>query len=56
MTVLVAGSTPPQKLNGSVIALIWSRNSSMKALASLREPNRSGKTGAYFRVLNQASE
>ena len=28
----------------------------MKALACWRDPNRSGKTGAYFKVLNHASE
>jgi len=28
----------------------------MNALAACREPNRSGKTGAYFIVLNHASE
>jgi len=41
---------------GGVVLVVRLENPSQKVRASARDPNRSGKAGTYFRVLNAASE
>lgn len=39
----------------AVLMIVEAKNSSAKARACWKEPNRAGKSGWYFRVLNCAS-